>query len=616
MLLSVGATLGCGKTKPSPDPAKVVATDASTRPGSAITTPAAPDSARTTPLVQERTIDTPLVAPLKATTQLSIVGIRELGDFNPFDAQKDPSFEVWSFDDEAPAEKGARAKTRLVATQAGFVFTQKAPGGGGGQIGPLSLETKTITGSALSAAYRIQRLEGRWPDALFAEAEFQGALIARQQTTSFGVYERADGKWSKKDRLKEKLPDQVVAYGSEVLLARTAGALTVLRGTPPHPIVPTVGPGEKGCTGSEPPLYALAVDARAGSGVMTTGRMCRRGALAVERFSPKNPDGKGEIVPLPSPPSDLTPFTRAEISMGEGGAFAVLFHDVAKASYLAATLPGTDGLRVIELPRSEGLEGHPTSVRVTADGALFVMLRRPSGKGMERPLVLRLFEGAWTAFEPPPLPGGSGGAIVGHRLVAFDHATFVYGADVKLKEGNARAVLVGSSSTPVLGTTAQIQAFLAAYEAESAPPPAATAAPDSSAPAPAPDTSASATPPAPDALPASFPPFTEGCDTPFVDIFEVSKSAPATFTFPSTQKALATFASRDALHLVEFLHQGKRRLGAKVPSAEVGKALVEHIEKTMKDEKPRLVCFSPAPEKPGFREIALAPAAEPAPATK
>ena len=98
-----------------------------------------------------------------------------------------------------------------------------------------------------------------------------------------------------------------------------------------------------------------------------------------------------------------------------------------------------------------------------------------------------------------------------------------------------------------------------------------------------------------------FPPFVEGCDHPFVYIFDVSKSAPADFVFPSTKKALATFPAVADIELVELTHQGKRRLGARVKDAAMGRALVTHIVANMKDEQPLLVCFTPSTE----RRIAL-----------
>jgi hypothetical protein len=592
------ASVGCGRGKPQPDPARVAA-ESSAKPGTAIPNADGPTTAPTAPVL-ERVIDQPFVAPVRAKTELSIVGLRQLGEFNPFVAQKDGAFEVWGFEPAVPAAKGEPSKAVLVAIQAGFVFTQKEPGGGGKQVAPLSLDTKTVTGSPLAAAYSLRRLEGRWPDALFAEATFQGPVVARQQSASSGVYERAEGKWAK----KESIPAQVVAYGADGLLARGDGTLTTLRGTLPHAVTPTPAPTGQPCTtAAEQPVYALSFDARVGSGVVSAGRRCKVGPLAVERFSPEKADGKGVIVPLPGiAVSDAARFSQAQVSVGSGGAFVVLFRGLVRDHYLAAALPGGGGVQELRLPTGDGLDGHPTSVQMTADGAIFVFVHRPEAGGLQHPLVLRLFEGAWTAFEPPPLPG-SDDRLGAHRLFAFDHETFVFGTEVKLKEGPGYAALVGSTDPkkPLIGTSTQIQTFLDARVAEVAAPaktPSAVAAPPGTSAAPA----TFSAPPPPE--PPPFTPYAEGCATPFVDIFEVSKNAAATFTFPSTQKALASFPSLSSIHLVEFLHRGKRRLGARVPDAEVGQALVAHIQQTMKDEKPSLVCFVPN-EAVGFREVPI-----------
>lgn len=98
--------------------------------------------------------------------------------------------------------------------------------------------------------------------------------------------------------------------------------------------------------------------------------------------------------------------------------------------------------------------------------------------------------------------------------------------------------------------------------------------------------------------PGSSVKYTDECKTPFVFLYSV-KSARKNFSFPTTRKALKSFAGVDQLKLVDFEH-GQRRLGVVVPSAETGRKLVEHVKQEMKDEDPKLICFSP-PEK--AREI-------------
>jgi len=84
----------------------------------------------------------------------------------------------------------------------------------------------------------------------------------------------------------------------------------------------------------------------------------------------------------------------------------------------------------------------------------------------------------------------------------------------------------------------------------------------------------------------------EACKTPFVFLYDVSYKSEPKYTFPATRKALATFDRLDGVELVDIV-AGNRRLGAVVPSWEVGVALAAHIEKNMKDEHPRVVCFKP-----------------------
>jgi hypothetical protein len=82
------------------------------------------------------------------------------------------------------------------------------------------------------------------------------------------------------------------------------------------------------------------------------------------------------------------------------------------------------------------------------------------------------------------------------------------------------------------------------------------------------------------------------CKTPLVYLYRVAPNNGAGFTFPATRKALRSFAALDGVTLVDF-EAGGRRLGAVVPSWEVGVRLAAHVENTMKDEHPRVVCFDP-----------------------
>lgn len=94
----------------------------------------------------------------------------------------------------------------------------------------------------------------------------------------------------------------------------------------------------------------------------------------------------------------------------------------------------------------------------------------------------------------------------------------------------------------------------------------------------------------------------DGCETPFVYLYDVSPKSEPTYTFPTTRKALSTFEGAEDLTLMDF-HETVRRLGIPVPSSEVGEAVMAHIKANMKDEDPKLLCY--APEKP--REIVVKP---------
>lgn len=85
----------------------------------------------------------------------------------------------------------------------------------------------------------------------------------------------------------------------------------------------------------------------------------------------------------------------------------------------------------------------------------------------------------------------------------------------------------------------------------------------------------------------------DDCPTPFVDLYRVSDNSDAKFTFPTTQKALASFPERDAIALVDSEVEGVRRLGVVVTSNAQGEALIAHLATTMKDEHPTLMCYQP-----------------------
>jgi hypothetical protein len=84
----------------------------------------------------------------------------------------------------------------------------------------------------------------------------------------------------------------------------------------------------------------------------------------------------------------------------------------------------------------------------------------------------------------------------------------------------------------------------------------------------------------------------EGCKTPFVRLYDVSDKSELGYTFPTTTKALSTFADVEKISLVEYI-ETRRRLGITVPSKEIGEAVIAHVKANMKGEDPDLVCYEP-----------------------
>ncbi|MDI1451424.1 hypothetical protein [Polyangium sp. 6x1] len=86
--------------------------------------------------------------------------------------------------------------------------------------------------------------------------------------------------------------------------------------------------------------------------------------------------------------------------------------------------------------------------------------------------------------------------------------------------------------------------------------------------------------------------FEDGCQAPFVYLYDVAPQNAPDFTFPTTRKALASFEGAADLGLVE-VYEGARRLGLTVKSKEQGEAVIAHLKTTMKDEAPTLLCYAP-----------------------
>jgi hypothetical protein len=86
--------------------------------------------------------------------------------------------------------------------------------------------------------------------------------------------------------------------------------------------------------------------------------------------------------------------------------------------------------------------------------------------------------------------------------------------------------------------------------------------------------------------------FDDACPSWFVYLYEASSQNAGTWTYPTTRKVLSTFPDASSLGLVEFGGYPKH-VGVTVTSKSQGEALITHVRSTMKDEDPRLFCFSP-----------------------
>jgi len=88
-------------------------------------------------------------------------------------------------------------------------------------------------------------------------------------------------------------------------------------------------------------------------------------------------------------------------------------------------------------------------------------------------------------------------------------------------------------------------------------------------------------------------PLTRDCETPFVLLYTLSKSAPASYDFPSTRAALKGHLEFKSAELVEVTRIDKRYLGAKVPSVPLAIKLAEFIKQKVQGSTPQTACYNP-----------------------
>jgi hypothetical protein len=91
--------------------------------------------------------------------------------------------------------------------------------------------------------------------------------------------------------------------------------------------------------------------------------------------------------------------------------------------------------------------------------------------------------------------------------------------------------------------------------------------------------------------------WTKSCETPFVLLYTLAKTAPADYDFPSTRDALKGHPELAGSSFVEFSRGGKRFFGAAVPSGAIGQKLVDAVKGKVPGSTPQLVCDAPTPER-------------------
>ncbi|NUO53406.1 MAG: hypothetical protein HOV80_31540 [Polyangiaceae bacterium] len=522
MLLFV---VGCGeKAKPDQD------SSASSEPGAAVSASAAvPDAPP-----DRSPLPVKVVADFK---RLSVVGYKAHDTEGwPFGAQSSKAFRVHPFRD------------RMIVTQAGLLYTFD---GKKLALDPKAVTTEQVPGETPPlGAYEIRRLEGSFPDVLFADAHFYSFMGPRQFSYRDVSYERKDGSWG----VVGVLPGAVTAWKDGRTLTLRMGKLESVPEAPEGGVPPQSKPSDAaGCKGSAAAIDAKNLTALSSGEIFLLGRRCDTGTMGVERLGA----GPAVLEELPDAPKEPL---KTLIAAGS-----------PKSVYVATSGDGKpyvarfDGraFRSIAVPDS----GEVEALWATPDGAAFLITYNRAQKGAPSLLVRVEPDGTVTRFIAP----------LGRRfrgLWASDKDTAFTAWD---NDYGDASVLFSTKPEVIFGTPP------ASFSEEAPASPGADAPPSEMA-----------------SLP--MPAYTDACKTPFVFLYDVSPKAPPNFDFPTTRKAISTFPNLSEIKLVEFVYEKKKKLGASVPSAEVGRALITQVVRNMKDESPELSCYEP---KEGLREIRL-----------
>lgn len=445
-----------------------------------------------------------------------------------------------------PAFRIAPFRDRMIVLHAGYAFVQEG--------GALKLDAQVFAGAAISAAEAIPSLTGQWPDRLWGEATFNNFAGARQIATSDGAFRRVAGKWQS---VPKDQPGRVTMRG-DAALGVYRGEIKLVDGPG---AAPEQAPADKArCPASTVAVSSLALAAAATGELFSVGVTCARDEVWLETWAAGKSTGKLSKLDFPMPKAP--PLRTDQVHVAVASPKAVFIGVGVDGATHLARFDGVN-VRKIDVP-DEGLR----ALWATPDGTLWALMGAPKKAAALHRLGV---DGVWTRFVPPDL---SPGTVAPYRTLWAKDAETAYLASGASGPKGSAAIVVATTPGMMLGQLPDLADFFGKRDA-----------------------AARVDAPAAEAL----KPFSDGCVTPFVTLFDVVASSPPDFPFPSTKKALSTFAQSSDVKLVEYRHDGKRKLGVIVPSREVGDALVAHVKANMKDEAPVLVCHAPAV----LREVAI-----------
>jgi len=85
----------------------------------------------------------------------------------------------------------------------------------------------------------------------------------------------------------------------------------------------------------------------------------------------------------------------------------------------------------------------------------------------------------------------------------------------------------------------------------------------------------------------------DSCETPFVLLYTVSRTAPADYDYPTTRAALKAHPELKDAEFIEFERDGRRYFGAKVPDFTFGQKLADLVKRQVPGSTPQLACHNP-----------------------